>query len=123
MHFRLKSGSLIARVHRAGSPMRRIHIALLLSLALLVAQQGQALHALSHLHGLSSTQTWSASDVATDATCPLCLAFAQLGHLASAHVAIQTAISVNLQPPRHSTPSVLAAAAPTPRSRGPPVLL
>ena len=102
--------------------MRRIHIALLLSLALLMAQQGQALHALSHLHGLS-TQTWSASDAGTDATCPLCLAFAQLGHLASAHVAIATAHSVNVQSPRHSTPAVLAAAAPTPRSRGPPALV
>ena len=124
MHFRLKSGRFISGAFIAhGRPMRRIYIALLLSLALVAAQQGQALHALSHLHGVSGRPSWSASNAAAESICPLCLAFAQLGHLVSAHVAIPAAISVRLQALPESTFSLLASTAPTPRSRGPPALV
>lgn len=103
--------------------MHRLGLSWLASLLLLIAQHGALLHELSHhTHG---TQTGGATltrggQALENGLCLTCEAFSQVTNPATAGVA-----HVPLSPPpviRSPDPSyaVVAANAPTPRSRGPP---
>jgi hypothetical protein len=104
--------------------MRRIHLALLLPLLLALAQHGALLHELSHLSysvHARAAQAHEDQQLADNSQCTACLAFAQVanpGGIASlANAAIPAAAPV------HGAPlyRIVAAAAPIPRNRGPPV--
>ena len=103
--------------------MRKFFIALLLPLLLVIAQQGAALHALSHIHPVSSTQAWTQTESAAEKTCELCLEFSQLGNPVSASLYILALGSVPIESLSDPKYSIIAAGIPTPRSRGPPALL
>lgn len=108
--------------------MRRFGSALILPLLtlLLLAQQGAALHELSHLHyggRQLGAQLRAESGLLDSAHCPTCQSFAQVAHpaagsamsfVAPAHVSVRSAAPFY---------SILTASAPTPRNRGPPRLL
>jgi hypothetical protein len=103
--------------------MRRLSLSWLASLLLLLAQHGALLHELSHL--ARGTQTAGATLAGNGHSlegglCLTCEAFSQVTNPASA-----AATCVPLSPPAViPTPdpsyAVVAANAPTPRSRGPP---
>jgi hypothetical protein len=104
--------------------LRRLELTLLLPLLLVLAQQGAALHELSHLY-YSGTAAAGAqlhdSRLLTDrSACTVCLSFAQVATPAAASLATLQAVPAARQPspePRYDFPAV---APPTPRSRGPP---
>jgi len=102
--------------------VRRFYLAWLVSLLLVLVQQGAVLHEIGHLsHGDRSTAPALCADPQDDdAICPTCQAFAQVTNPASG-TAITLAQSVAAYP---SIPapvySIVAADTLTPRSRGPP---
>ena len=101
--------------------MRNVVVGLGLSLLLLVAQQGAVLHELSHVRSVANAEVHV--DTSQPAKiCELCLAFSQLSNpvAPSVHVPL-TARAVTEATPEPLY-SAIAAAIPTPRSRGPPVL-
>lgn len=103
--------------------MRKLYLTLLLPLFLLLSQQGALLHELSHYSDAESSSQRQKQHPNGDA-CDDCLSFAH----------ILGAVKPDVQAPRllpdlahHLAATVLAqatqAAAPVPRSRGPPALL
>ena len=101
--------------------MRKVVITAGLLLLLIAAQQSAVLHGLSHLSRIASPEIRVDADQSQQ-PCELCLAFAQLGNLTthSIHVSHFSPTPVHRGPEPHY--SVIAAQAPTPRSRGPPAL-
>jgi hypothetical protein len=100
--------------------MRQSSLAWLLSLLLVLAQHGALLHGIGHLsHGDRATGA-TIEALAEGSQCPACAAFAQVTNPAAAAVdslAIRPAGLLPTPDPRYA---IVAADAPTPRSRGPP---
>jgi hypothetical protein len=102
-------------------PLKRAIRLLSLWLLLLVAQQGGAVHELSHIYG-STAAAVKVDSSGIDKTCALCPAFAQ---------ATSPALSLSFHVPllERVAPDLIAAplfaqidaAVPSARSRGPPV--
>ena len=102
--------------------MRRVSLSWLLSLLLLLAQQGALLHGLGHLSHASHASGTAVSELSAQDSgpCGTCEAFAQVANPAAGStfelprfVASPSAVPA----PRYS---ILLADAPTARSRGPP---
>jgi hypothetical protein len=102
--------------------MRHVIKAIGLWLLLLVAQQGAIVHELSHFTRVNSVDL-GASGGATESTCALCPAFAQVITPAFSHAfhipSLVRAASERIGEPRYSA---IDAEIPQPRSRGPPSL-
>ena len=98
------------------------HMFKLLSLLLLLsAQQAAVVHELGHVAGFGGTSSKVVAGV-TDTTCAQCPAFAQVNTPAFSHsfhipLLVRTALTLRAEP----LYAVIDAAAPSPRSRGPPV--
>lgn len=90
---------------------------------MLLAQQGATLHALSHLYyggRALAAQVRQSGGLIDDDHCQACQAFSQVAHPAAGSTVYPAAPrSAILQSPPPSW-SFLSAAAPLPRSRGPP---
>jgi hypothetical protein len=100
--------------------MRQVLKSLGLLLLLLIAQQGAVVHEVGHLSEISSNGSRVDASLA-DAACALCPAFAQVVTPAFSHsfhvpVLVRAAFERSAPPPY----TVVDAAVPTPRSRGPP---
>ncbi len=103
--------------------MRRFTLALAFPLLLLLAQQGALLHELSHTYYAGhqhGAQVRHDAQLPDDSVCPTCQAFAQVAHPVGNSTAILAVPpAAYLQSPS-PTYHIIDAAAPTPRSRGPP---
>jgi hypothetical protein len=103
--------------------MRRLCLSWVLSLSLLLAQQGAMLHELSHLthSGHSAGATLGAElQPAESGLCPTCEAFAQIVNPVTAATADLAVCPAALIPAPEPCFTIVGADAPTPRSRGPP---
>ena len=104
--------------------MRRLRLALLLPLMLVLAQQGALLHELSHAYysaGVTAgTELRQGRLLADSNPCALCLAFAQVATPAAASLTALPASPALPQLGPEPRYSITAAPRPTPRSRGPP---
>ena len=103
--------------------MRRLCLAWVLSLSLLLAQQGALLHELSHLThaGHSAGAALSAQLRATEGgLCPTCEAFAQIVNPVAAGVTDLAVCPAALIPAPAPCFTIVGTDAPIPRSRGPP---
>ena len=101
--------------------MRRLILAVVLPLLMLLAQHGAVLHELAHLRPPPAAAR--NQPLPADAPCLKCLAFAQIGSSVGTEP-----VALPLLEPAHERvatpqPAVLAAAPPTARSRGPPTVL
>ncbi len=103
--------------------MRKVYISLVLSLLVLVAQQGAILHELSHMASGASAETRGYVNYQAEKPCELCLAYSQLANPATGPAQVPLLFA-----PMISTADsqVTCAAIPadvlSPRSRGPPSL-
>jgi hypothetical protein len=104
--------------------MRRIPLVLLLPLLLALAQHGALLHELSHLSysvHARAAQAHEDRELADNSQCAACLAFAQVanpgGTASLSNAAIPASAPLAVAPAYR----IVAAAAPIPRSRGPPL--
>ena len=102
--------------------MRRASLTWLLSLLLVLVQQGAVLHELGHLSHADrgSAPSLRADPQNSDATCPTCEAFAQVTNPASgtaSTLAASAAVYLSIPAPIYA---IVAADTLTPRSRGPP---
>jgi len=91
-------------------------------LLLVFAQHGAVLHEISHLHldrtaGATLLQAQQSADTSS---CLTCQAFAQVVNPASGTAALAATCSAPVIPARAPCYAIIGAAAPTPRSRGPP---
>jgi len=101
--------------------MRKLYLALVLPLFMLLSQQGVVLHEIGHLS--EKPAPFEQKQQPADKLCETCLAFAHLGAAAKPDVP-----QIALPAFRHALPSAdpvpyVAADAPTQRSRGPPTFL
>jgi hypothetical protein len=103
--------------------MSRIRFALTLALLLVFTQQGAMLHELSHVYRTGAPDLKDGATRLDGKLCEVCLAFAQVTNPASGTMVLLPVVAT----PRHVSPepkySIIAAGAPPPRSRGPPVFL
>jgi hypothetical protein len=103
--------------------MSRIRFVLALALLLVFAQQGAMLHELSHVYRTGAPELQSQATLLDGKLCETCLAFAQAANPASGTMFVPPVVAAI----RHVSPepqySIIAAGAPAPRSRGPPILL
>jgi hypothetical protein len=100
--------------------MRQVLKSLGLLLLLLIAQQGAVVHEIGHLAEISSSDVHSTAALA-DAACALCPAFAQVVTPAFSHsFHIPVLLRAALERGTNPVYIAVAAAVPTPRSRGPP---
>jgi hypothetical protein len=103
--------------------MSRIRVVFALAVLLVVAQQGAMLHELSHVYRSGAPELQNKATFLDGKLCETCLAFAQAGTAASGTMLLLPLVAVV----RHVSPepqySIIAASAPAPRSRGPPILL
>jgi hypothetical protein len=100
--------------------MRRLSFAGVLSLLLVFAQHGAMLHGIGHLSHGDRTAGVTIETLADGGPCAACEAFAQVANPAVAAadgLAICPAGFLPTPDPRYA---IVAADAPTPRSRGPP---
>jgi hypothetical protein len=102
--------------------MRRQYFSWLISLLLVLAQHGALLHELGHLeHAPTAGTTLKESGQPLEsALCLTCQAFSQVTNPATAgapHLPLAPAALIRTPDPHYS---IVAANAPTPRSRGPP---
>ncbi len=103
--------------------LKNAYRALALLLLVMTAQQGAVVHELGHLTGTGTVELRLDARGVLDTTCALCPAFAQVVSPAFSHsfhipLLVRT-VSLLLPEPRFTAAD---AAAPRPRSRGPPVL-
>ncbi len=98
----------------------RIRLALILALLLVFAQQGAMLHELSHIHNVGGKQVRYEGNFLADKLCETCVAFAQVGNPASAPTVILPSLTAVHHYVSEPIYSIIGAAAPAPRSRGPP---
>lgn len=103
--------------------MRRLSLAWLLSLLLVLAQQGAVLHELGHLShgGRGSTPVLQGDVQVIDGTCPTCAAFAQVTNPAAGTAGTLAASAAVYLPTPAPACAIVAADTVTPRSRGPPL--
>ncbi len=103
--------------------MSRIGFALTLALLLIFARQGAVLHELSHVYRTGAPELKDGATFLDGKSCEVCLAFSQGANSASGVLSLPPIVAT----PHHASPepeySIIAARAPAPRSRGPPVLL
>lgn len=103
--------------------MSRIRFAFALALLLVFAQQGAMLHELSHVYRTGAPELKNGATFLDGKLCETCLAFAQMANPASGTMFLPPVVAAS----RHVSPepeySIIAAGAPAPRSRGPPILL
>lgn len=100
--------------------MRHVFKHLSLLLLLIAAQQGAVVHELSHVNRVDNTYLKGVSG-ATDSTCALCPAFAQVNTPAFSHsFDIPLLVRVTLELSAEPLYAVIGTTAPRPRSRGPP---
>jgi hypothetical protein len=103
--------------------MSRTRCVLALALLLVFAQQGALLHELSHVYRTGAPELTSGAAYLDGKLCETCLAFAQAANPASGTLLVPRIVAAV----RHVSPdpeySIIAAGAPAPRSRGPPILL
>ena len=106
--------------------MRKLLLALLLPVVLLLSQQGALTHEIGHIaesvaragHGKVP-----AGEQPGDLQCEACLAFAHLAGIATTQVVPPALLSFGFHFRVIEAPAFIAADAPAARSRGPPVLL
>jgi hypothetical protein len=103
--------------------MRQVFKTLGLLLLLMMAQQGAVVHELSHVSDAHHVGLQAQTEGGADKTCALCPAFAQVVTPAFSH-SFHIPLLVRFAPEPLSEPRYAAidAAAPRPRSRGPPSL-
>jgi hypothetical protein len=115
------SGAVLAEF--SGADMRRFRFVFALALLLVFAQQGALLHELSHVYRTGTAELNNEATVPDGTLCATCLAFAQAANPASGALIVPPVVAAV----RHVSPnpefSIIAASAPAPRSRGPPILL
>ena len=103
--------------------MSRNRVVLALALLLVFAQQGAILHELGHVYRTSAPALRNYATLPHGKMCETCLAFAQAANPASGTLLVPRIVAAV----RHVSPdpeySIIAAGAPAPRSRGPPILL
>jgi len=103
--------------------MSRTRCVLALALLLVFAQQGALLHELSHVYRTGAPELTSGAAYLDGKLCETCLAFAKAANPASGTLLVPRIVAAV----RHVSPdpeySIIAAGAPAPRSRGPPILL
>jgi len=103
--------------------MSRIRSVFALALLLVFAQHGALLHELSHIYRTGAAELNNEATVLDGKLCETCLAFAQAANPASGTLIVPPVVAAL----RHVSPdpefSIIAARAPAPRSRGPPILL
>lgn len=101
----------------------RLALGLALPLLVLLAQQGAALHELSHVYYAGQTlgsQLHQDQQLPDDSLCPTCQSFAQVAHSAVGAPAVSVPPSSTYLPASSAAHPTLSADAPSPRSRGPP---
>jgi len=103
--------------------MNRIRFSFALALLLVIAQQGALLHELSHFYRTGTAQLQNDASRLDGKACEACLAFAQVANPASGTLFVSPTIAAVHHVSRDPEFSIIAAAAPVPRSRGPPVRL
>jgi hypothetical protein len=103
--------------------MSRIRHILVLALLVVFAQQGAMLHELTHVYRTGAPELNKGATCLDGKLCETCLAFAQVANPASGTMLLPPLVAA----PCHVNPeaeySIIAAGAPAPRSRGPPILL
>jgi hypothetical protein len=104
--------------------MRRLSASWVLSLLLVFAQNGAVLHELGHLgHAEDAHGAVLRADSATgSAVCPTCEAYAQVANPAAGPVATVPLCPARFLPAPEPARAVAGVDAPTPRSRGPPLI-
>lgn len=101
--------------------MRRPVFAWVLSLLLVFAQSGAVLHEIGHLtSGSHAGAGLHAQPLTDNTTCPTCESFAQVANPASGAAPGLAVSPAGLLPTPDPRYSIVAADAPTARSRGPP---
>jgi hypothetical protein len=100
--------------------MRRSSFAWMLSLLLVLAQHGAMLHGIGHLSHRDRTAGATIEALADGSPCTVCEAFAQVANPAVAAADSLDASPPGLLPTPDPSYPIVAADAPTPRSRGPP---
>ena len=102
--------------------MRRLSLLWVLSLLLVFAQHGAVLHELGHLshHGDRGAPALRADAQIVDGACSTCAAFAVVANPASGAANTLAASAAVYLPIPAPVYAIVAAATPTPRSRGPP---
>ncbi|HEY2201999.1 MAG TPA: hypothetical protein VGH56_08925 [Solirubrobacteraceae bacterium] len=103
--------------------MRRLRLAWVLPLLLVLAQHGAVLHELSHLQRNAHSQAPALRadvDVLDSGPCLTCEAFAQVLSPAAPAAITLTATPAAFVSPTAPRYAIVTADAPTPRSRGPP---
>jgi hypothetical protein len=118
-----RCGSLASGCTETLRRMSRIRFVLALALLLVFAQQGAVLHELSHVYRTGAPALESDATLLDGKMCEACLAFAQAANPATGTLLVAPIVAAV----RHVSPetqySIIATTAPTPRSRGPPILL
>jgi hypothetical protein len=102
--------------------MNRIRFSLALALLLVFAQQGAMLHELIHVYSTGTAHLQNEQTL-DGRLCEACLGFSQVGNPASGTSHMPAAIAMLRHASRDPEFSIIAAAVPARRSRGPPVLL
>jgi hypothetical protein len=105
--------------------MHRPCLSWVLSLLLVLTQHGAVLHELGHLshgggHTAGTTLCAELQPLEGDQHCPTCEAFAQIVNPATAAAPDVPVCPAGFLPTPDLCYSIVGAAAPTPRSRGPP---
>jgi hypothetical protein len=106
--------------------MRKLLLALLLPVVLLLSQQGAMTHEVGHIAdrvAQSGGDGGSGGKTPGDLQCEACLAFAHLAGIATTQVVPPALLSFSFHFRVIEAPAFIAADAPAARSRGPPVLL
>jgi hypothetical protein len=107
--------------------MRKRLLSFVLGALLVLAQQGAMLHEIGHLRRAlqsgSASQHDDAHHKAADKLCETCLAYSALAAFASPAAMPVVLAAAQHSPPKADDVPSLAADAPAPRSRGPPLSL
>ena len=101
--------------------MRKLLLAFLLPLVLLISQQGAVSHEIGHI--ADRTSPGKSSHQPGDLQCEACLAFAHLAGVVTAQVVPPALLGFGFHFPVIEAPAFIAADAPSARSRGPPTVL
>jgi hypothetical protein len=102
--------------------MRKLYLSLILPLLMLLSQHGAVWHEIGHLSETSAPAEHDRQQPA-DKACESCLAFAHLAVAAAPDVPVPSLAELGFARITADTVAFIAAAAPAPRSRGPPRFL
>jgi hypothetical protein len=104
--------------------MRRLGLALLLPVFLVIAEQGALLHKLSHTYYSGRALHAQVSDdsgLVNDNECPECRAFGQIANPVGGATSLPAVKPSTYLPTPDPAYHVATADVPTPRNRGPPL--